>query len=480
MWNRSGESYHQPTPREREEAAQLIVPARGSYEDPGGPVRGYWEALVGGLFACAFMAAMGIASLYAAAHGGHVSSDSAGGGAGPQPFLGPLIIGLVFVTVAVVAPIKLLPRYLRYPASRLTWDEQGLHVTKFYGGTLAFRWEEVLGIRERWGRSQAGTDYSIGLLVVVSGGRSFTIDCVDNTKLLTDSEVESGYHELAAALKFHVWGRGLARNPRPPAGRVPLSDAPALPVAAPPSAPAQTECLWCGATFPAGTAQCPQCGRSVVATPAGPARVDAVVVDRPRQVPLGRIAFPRAPAEIFRPGRLYVQWWLWVLVALAVPTATAFSYHYAAQPRTDHSLRYAVLAGCAAAGGVAQLAWWALGYLRSAVALTGGGMYYRGPMTRTQFISWEGLEKVAVLRCTGASVGVLTDRTCITYASGVTARGTRVTLRVATSHRWVPPALDPDVEAGAIATALIQRAGLVVGLKSPTECTWVRPEARTA
>jgi hypothetical protein len=121
-------------------------------------------------------------------------------------------------------------------ALRVQWDEQGLEVTRFFGQRVLIEWEEVVGLRWSWLPSAGGYFGGHGgLIVVVSDGRSsFRIE-----------PRGAGYDQLRDALHAHLRGEAGSYGAAGPGGEP------------------QTECKWCGETFPPGATKCPACGRPV-------------------------------------------------------------------------------------------------------------------------------------------------------------------------------------------------------------------------
>jgi hypothetical protein len=122
-------------------------------------------------------------------------------------------------------------------ALRVEWDERGLEVTKFFGPPTFLEWQQIIRIRRSWvpgfrSRSEY-PDLAKGIVVVASGGPSFRIE-----------PRGKGFDGLWETLQAHL--HGAAGGSAGPATRG-----------------TQTECKWCGETFPAGIRECPQCGRPV-------------------------------------------------------------------------------------------------------------------------------------------------------------------------------------------------------------------------
>jgi hypothetical protein len=236
----SHDYYNPPTEDEREEAAGLHPATRGTYVAGGA----FWgsgspedrRALVWlVLFLLCPCVVAGVVALFQAASApAGAMFDQASGH--PVSRSQVAFLGLCLTGGPALGAALLWPNLVRRPALRVVWDERGVVVTKVFGRVpIALKWEELLGLAELLTRGSASS-----ILVASHSGRSFSINSWG-----------SGYGELLDALKAHIWTRKDGEGGEP---------ATASWEVAPPTA---TECSWCGETFPAGTAKCPQCGRPV-------------------------------------------------------------------------------------------------------------------------------------------------------------------------------------------------------------------------
>ncbi len=179
--------------------------------------------------------------------------------------LGAALVGLLLLS-AVVALFIWTP--LARPLRALALTREGLYLRDGMGRVSYIRWDDVLWVE--LGRSDRNdihgsqvTTYAFVTgrdeprrrlqIYLLNGDRSWPLSSVENAP-------------PAAAI---VERAGLVRQPGPPRpwyarlysewvawGRPGNAHEHAAPQQ-------QTECKWCGATFPPGTTECPQCGRPV-------------------------------------------------------------------------------------------------------------------------------------------------------------------------------------------------------------------------
>ncbi|MGD0110284.1 MAG: hypothetical protein ABSD48_00275 [Armatimonadota bacterium] len=237
-------NYYPPTRRERAEAAQLRPAARGTYTD--GTPRDYRQGLVLLLLFWSLVPVGGISALCQAVMsppGAMLSQVGTDRSWHLTTRAELALLGVGGIGIAILVPILLWPSVVRWPAQSVVWDERGLQVTKCYGGPIALRWEELLGLTQfmsnGWNPRR--------VVVAARGYRSFSIHGKG-----------SGYDELVDALKAHIWTRD-----EDGAGEAPVSTFGSGPSSGEAMAPSQQqpECKWCGETFPVGTTTCPLCGR---------------------------------------------------------------------------------------------------------------------------------------------------------------------------------------------------------------------------